>query len=95
MGTEGPKFSVKLQGSTDNSLDINSSTVDSTCTYAMVFNLANLANPAQHMCQVQVGHCTGTQTDTFGRELSKKKAIVAKLCMSKPVDCIKVKAPVV
>lgn len=52
MGTEGPKFSVKLQGSTDNSLDINSSTVDSTCTYAMVFNLANLANPAQHMCQV-------------------------------------------
>ena len=28
-------------------------------------------------------------------ELSKKKAIVAKLCMSKPVDCIKVKAPVV
>ena len=52
MGTEGPKFSVKLQGSTDNSLDISSSTVDSTGTYAVVFNLANLANPAQHMCQI-------------------------------------------
>lgn len=48
LGCKGTQIFCQIAYSLDNSLDISSSTVDNTGTYAMVFNLAILANSTAH-----------------------------------------------